>query len=662
MVIVKISQGLANSIYEFATGYALAKKLNQELVLDISECIVSGICSWGFSLDYFKLPQFKKILYGVQDIAHVSHTDINSIFRKIKDNSTVLVEHEADTVEGGLWYKSIKDIYQMNLRDNIYLCGYFFSREKYYEDFWEEIRQLFTLREKSAEVLQFELLIKGKVSVGIHMRRGDMLLADWATRMNDNYYLAAIEICREQFGDCIFCVFSDDIDYAKQLIGKDKSVYYINYLGYDNAALDEFVCLSMCNHRIMSNSSTFSRLADELNGAAGRKTFWQGTIFPEKKKCFFRRVLNKVKKYLKKYKNETSANILLDFDQVEKYAKKYKKDNVDNIRDYGQKQGDVLSTSITGGNCYEVNEKIARLSLNVYNRSNKAKGKMLLQKFYCYCAMKKFDMALQLAFVLYNNARKEEAFISKYIKIISSLQYKEEALVEAIGCNSKTLIDGVVNGDRSLLLLKKALESERRHFVIVPYAKMVSSDRILSFGEIGAILNHLGHDVSWVVDPLADADTEQIDKEARLKNRQGVYLPGEVLLYSKIIGKGVADLYESFADKEIIVISRRPEMFIDKGHCKNKKLRYVYWDFSAANEAEAPLAKEKMSEAEELEMANYADYIMTTKDYSGGKYIVWDEKNKTDYEIVEDRWDFSREHRLDTRYIYAVAKMMERIK
>lgn len=660
MVIVKISQGMANALYEFASGYALAKRLNQEMVLDISECVVSNVCGWGFPLDYFNIPQVKKLVYGVQDITHTSHQDINSIPKHLREDSTILVEHEADIVGGGVWYKSLKDIDKMNLRDNIYLCGYFFSREKYYDDYWEEIKRLFTLSEKSVEVLQFEQLIEGKVSVGIHMRRGDMLLAEWATRMNDNYYLAAMEICRERFGNCIFCVFSDDIDYAKQLIGKDKSVYYVHYLGYDNAALDEFMCLSMCTHRILSNSSTFSRLADELNGADERKTFFQGVISSEKS-GIFRKILNVVKKYLKKYKKGNNGSVLIDYDQIEKYAKKYKNDNVDNIKDYEQKQEAVLCTSVTCDNCYEINEKIAGLSLNVYDRSDEAKGKMLLQKFYCYCFMKKFDMALQLAFVLYDSAHKEDAFISKYIEMLSALQYKEEALVEALGYNSETLIDGVVHGDRNLLLLKNALESERKHFVIVPYAKMVSADRILSFGEIGVILSHLGHDVTLVVEPSDTVDVEQINKEARLRNRQGVYLPCDVLLYKKVIDEGIADLYASFADEDVVVIARRPEMFVDKEYCNNKKLHYVYWDFSAMNEPEAPLAKEKLSPGDELKMINSADCIMTTKWNDDSRYVVWEER-KCEYEFIEDRWDFSKEHRLNIQYIYAVAKMMERIK
>ena len=73
MVIVKISQGLANSMYEFAAGYALSKKLNQELALDISECVVSNACGWGFFLDYFNIPKCKKIVYDLQDVRHIGH-------------------------------------------------------------------------------------------------------------------------------------------------------------------------------------------------------------------------------------------------------------------------------------------------------------------------------------------------------------------------------------------------------------------------------------------------------------------------------------------------------------------------------------------------------------------------------------------------------------
>ena len=64
MVVVRISPGLANPMYEFMAAYALAKELGQELVVDIAECIDAA---WDYCLDYFNIPSVKKIVYNTKD-------------------------------------------------------------------------------------------------------------------------------------------------------------------------------------------------------------------------------------------------------------------------------------------------------------------------------------------------------------------------------------------------------------------------------------------------------------------------------------------------------------------------------------------------------------------------------------------------------------------
>ena len=65
MLIVRLSTGLGNQMYEYMTAYALAKELRQELVLDIEECTRSA---YGYLLDHFKIPACRKILYSLDSI------------------------------------------------------------------------------------------------------------------------------------------------------------------------------------------------------------------------------------------------------------------------------------------------------------------------------------------------------------------------------------------------------------------------------------------------------------------------------------------------------------------------------------------------------------------------------------------------------------------
>lgn len=273
MVLLKMSSGLANSMLEYAAGYALASELGQELVLDISEYENS---IWPFLLDQLQIDKCIKIIYS--QTGCLSHEDINSIDSKIRSDSYILVENKTIADEGIYYYDDLenKEWRKLIKEKNLYLCGYFFNK-KYYSKFWEKIKEQFQLSKKYIEISCFENLIANKVSVGVHIRRGDMLFADWAEKMEADYYRAAIAWYGKKLGSCIFCVFSDDLKYAKEIIGNLDDVYYIDMLGYDDADLFEFICLSKCSHRILSNSSTYSRLADELNGGRGRIVFRKGT-------------------------------------------------------------------------------------------------------------------------------------------------------------------------------------------------------------------------------------------------------------------------------------------------------------------------------------------------------------------------------------------------
>ncbi|SHE95744.1 alpha-1,2-fucosyltransferase [Schwartzia succinivorans] len=678
MVIVRISPGLANSIYEFAAGYALSRKLKQGLVLDISECVVSSASSRGYSLDYFNIPDVKKLVYGLQDIRHIGHEDVYGIPEYIRGKNRILVENENEYDEAVL-YKSIFDVSDNDCSADIYMCGYFFPKDKYYEDYWEDIRSFFTVREKSEELKQFENLIEGKVSVGIHIRRGDMLFAGWATSMQDDYYIAAMEAFREKFGECIFCVFSDDIDYAKKIIGKDKTVYYVHYVGYNDAALDEFVSLSMCTHRILSNSSTFSRLADELNGGKNRKCFWQGDVSQSSSliKSFCRNirfVKNLIKQTItnRDFKcedlcigdeiNWSEKDIRLGQKLIKKYRQVYKADNIDNIVDYDNLKNEVLSVAVDESNCNDTNSKIARLSLNVYNSEFDTEQEFFLQKFYCYYFMKKFDNALQLAFAIYASQRGNKCFMHRYIDILLQLGYLEEAMLEASGCKDLEMLDRILKNDRNMLWLKNALSSRKKHFILVPYAQINSSDRMLAFEEIGMVLAHLGHNVTFLAEPANEISYKQFIDDRQLKNRQGVKLICEVVPYGEAVANGVEKLYSSFSEDEIVVISRKKEVFADKDFFDSDNLKYIYWDYSFQADSERLLALENLSMEEEMRLIDSADYVMTTKANTDSKFIVCDEHEQSSYGVIARRWDFGMEHRFNKNYIYAIAKMMDRIK
>lgn len=644
MIIMRISPGLANSMYEFAAAYALARELNQELVLDIAECTVSA---WGYSLDYFNIPRVKKMIYPALDATKPEHTDVMGIPEAVRNNKMIYVG-EADGEYRG--YAGLAQASGMNMDKDIYLCGYFFDRDRYYLKYWDEIRALFTLKEQFPEVEKFKDIIRGRVSVGVHIRRGDMLLADWAVKMEDDYYKAAISCCREHFGECIFMIFSDDIEYAQTILGQDSSLYYVHFLGCDDAALKEFICLSLCTHRIMSNSSTFSSLADELNWAEERKTFWKNTAGQD--------IGSNVSTI-----DLSRRNIRLSKYDIERYSKEYRTDEKENMEGYKEGVTRILQEDIDENNCREVLEKICSYSLNVFEMESRLEAQLLYKNFLVYLNLQKFQTALQSAFKLYHEYAGNRQFTEGLIQALLSIGAYEEAVVEQIRIGKKELDYGSCDS-KTLGYCKRIagkLTSGRKHFIIVPWTTMFASSRIMGLAELGMVLYHLGHKVSFVFEPYNESERTYICENKRLINRQGICL-GCWQYLEEDIGEKTEEFLSRFVDDDIVVVSRRSKYFVDKKNMGGFRIQYVFPDFSDMRDAESLPAGREIDSGELGFLSRKADLILTKskdKEKENEKYVLWEDNDSKDvYETIDEDWEFGKMGRLSKRAIGMAADMI----
>lgn len=628
MVIVRISPGLANQMYEFAAAYALSKELGRELVVDISSCYVSA---WGYLLDYFNIPPCKKLICVQNGTTEYAHTNPERLPPRMKEEVEVWVEDR----KGYVRYEGLDKLQNMDKPDTIYLCGYFFDRKRYFKKYWEEIRHNFTLKQKFREVEKFKELINGKTSVGVHIRRGDMLLADFATAMKDDYYRAAIEYCRKRYKDCIFCIFSDDIEFAKDLLGQDSTVYYVHFWGYDDAALLEFMCLSLCNHRILSNSSTFSRLADELNTNEDGHFFVQATASGWKE----------LKNHLIREKNERllevkqNRRIIIDKYDIKKYAKKYVTDSIPNISDCDKRIEKIISAEITEDNAEFLLDEIAELSLNIYECNSSLEPAILLKKFIALVLCKEFHMALQASVKLYEKYR-ENAEFKKYLVIA----------LDAIGAKKEAAIESVSHTG----------EHSKKHFIIVPGIKMQPSDYLVGLAELGVALYHMGHDVSLVFAPFDESESYYLQKNEYLVNRNGANMGCRQYDLEEVKRRGIASFYQSFEEDELVVISRDPD-FYDK---QFEHIMYVFPDYSDIRDIETTNAINISSDVIK-QLYDKADIVLT-KDRDKAdmpKAAFWEDDGcKDEYWTSEGMWELGYEHRLSERVMDMAAALVDELR
>lgn len=250
-------------MFQYAFGYALAKKHNDKLCFDI---------------DFYE-----------NQPGHVGKRKV--ISQNEFPNLSLLNVTARPTIVKPLENRYISHLIRYSVGCCLHLPGIHFMMEKlhkyyrnmsyhhgasnYYDGYWQtaryfqmyedEIRKEFT---PSAEVLKtvgkWRNGIESDNCVAVHIRRGDYLnkinkrsLKSDDVIGNTQYYLKAIDYINSKIENAVYCFFSDDIDWCRKAFGTiaNKAVFVENKGKY--AALIDLYSIASCEHGIMS-PSTFS--------------------------------------------------------------------------------------------------------------------------------------------------------------------------------------------------------------------------------------------------------------------------------------------------------------------------------------------------------------------------------------------------------------------
>lgn len=263
MVTIRIKGGLGNQLFQYATAYALAKRLNQKLVLDISFFPQQ-------TLRGFKLGQMNVSCADIDDVQSCivnlyKNKYLNKILRKV--NIRVL------PCGGGKKYlletrsNIVPEFFSIS-HANIYMDGYY-QTEEYFGDYKKELIEQFTPNYPSEQEYE-NVLSKVAMyeSVAVHVRRGDFLRAQNDLSPNhyllgERYYYNALKYVNEHLENPKFFWFSDDIDWVKQNFGEKENFCFVS-MHTKHADIDEMMLMKNCKHIIAANS-TFSWWASWLN-------------------------------------------------------------------------------------------------------------------------------------------------------------------------------------------------------------------------------------------------------------------------------------------------------------------------------------------------------------------------------------------------------------
>ena len=239
---IKLTGGLGNQMFQFAIGFAIAKKNDVRLSLDLNYINRRQLFN-GFELEkvfniYSKVSFLNKTL---------SFQSIN--FKEILNKIDVTFYN----------FKEPHFHYTSKILDipkHSYLDGYWQS-ELYFKDCSKEIKKIFSFSDKLDEQNQ---LISNDIdqsnSISIHIRRGDFLL-----KRNDNhymnlkeYYLKAINESSKFFKNPKYFIFTDDPSWVTDNFVLDHS-YFIVAVNQGAKSFYDMHLMSLCKSNIIANSS-----------------------------------------------------------------------------------------------------------------------------------------------------------------------------------------------------------------------------------------------------------------------------------------------------------------------------------------------------------------------------------------------------------------------
>jgi hypothetical protein len=247
MIVVKLSGGLGNQLFQYAVGRALSLARKTELELDLS---------------WYEEPQ-AGATPRQYELGHLGTLQrFSSPFTRWK------FERAGQGLPSRFFLRSYARVQQSGRRfdprilgvrkKHVYLDGYW-QCERYFSEARSALLEEFSVRAapegKNAELLAE---IAGCNAVALHVRRGDYVNSAAAQQLHGTcslgYYRAAVSRVLEHTENPRFFVFSDDPDWVSCNLAVAAGLKYVTH-NPPSAGHEDLRLMAACKHFITANSS-----------------------------------------------------------------------------------------------------------------------------------------------------------------------------------------------------------------------------------------------------------------------------------------------------------------------------------------------------------------------------------------------------------------------
>jgi hypothetical protein len=281
MIIMRISNGLGNQLFQYALGRHLAIRNNTTLKLDTT---------WFNQRDKYPGTDREFILGEYQIVADVADLEERKVVisprfvplpnriiewlitsrnpypripaKLLNYYQEVIARPESADVNWPYSRYFCQDI--LDIGDDVYLDGYWQS-PNYFDEIPEVLRDELRLRSPlSGKNKEMAKSIDSNLAIGVHVRRG---LEKYGTELPLEYYENTMDEMENRVSGGTYYVFSDRPDWAKEHfeLGSRRNIEFVDHNRGDEA-YEDLRLLRLCDHHIIANS-TFSWWGAWLGGA-----------------------------------------------------------------------------------------------------------------------------------------------------------------------------------------------------------------------------------------------------------------------------------------------------------------------------------------------------------------------------------------------------------
>lgn len=257
MIIVRISGGLGNQMFQYALARSIKERTRCEVKLDTGYFSNMGKNETprNFELDVFAITLS---VADDNDKKSIGMADAysKSFFAVLKRKISTFIDTRKPLHKKRLILEpsfTFHDEMTHDIRDGSYISGIWQS-EKYFSDIRNILQKEFTLKaDFSPAARVFIDNMKNTSSVAFHVRRGDYLTNKKTQTLSLDYYKRATDYLERRVQNIHYFVVSDDIEWVKTNIPFSKPVTYVSSPALKS--YEEILLMSFCKHNIIANSS-----------------------------------------------------------------------------------------------------------------------------------------------------------------------------------------------------------------------------------------------------------------------------------------------------------------------------------------------------------------------------------------------------------------------